>query len=299
MRIILILLILNLTSSFENRAQMASAIDHLIKTKGSITQVASGFSFTEGPAVNSLGEVYFTDQPNNKIYRWQEPDQITEWEVDGERANGLYFLSDSVLIACADYRNKLIGIDKQGNKTVLVEGYQGKYLNGPNDLWIHPNGNIYFSDSYYHRPWWPEGHEEVQDQRSVYCFKPNGDLMRVAEGFEMPNGLIGTPDGKQLYISDIRAKKIWKYTIEADGRLAQKTFFAPEGSDGMTIDNQGNVYLTNSVVSVFSAKGDKLGEIEVPERPSNVCFGGKNRQMLFITAQTSVYSIAMRVKGVN
>ncbi|WP_082326374.1 SMP-30/gluconolactonase/LRE family protein [Sunxiuqinia dokdonensis] len=280
-------------------AQKADALSKLIKPNAEVEKIASGFAFTEGPAPDQKGQVYFTDQPNNKIYIWKENDQITEFEVDGERANGLYFDQDGQLVACADYQNKLIKIDQAGNKTVLVDNYDGKHLNGPNDLWIHPSGNIYLTDSYYHRPWWPEGHTQVQDERAVYCVTPAGKITRVAADFKMPNGIIGTRDGSTLYVADINDQKIWKYDIQQDGSLSNKTFFAPEGSDGMTIDHQGNVYLTNQAVSVYSKKGEKLGAIQIPEQPANVCFGGKNRKTLFITARTSVYKLAMKVAGVQ
>ncbi len=271
----------------------------IIAENAELIRVQTGFSFTEGPAVASDGRIFFTDQPNNKIYIWNEKDEITEFEVDGERSNGLYFAIDGQLIACADYRNKLLKIDMEGNKTILAEGYDGKHLNGPNDVWQSPNGNIFFTDSYYQRPWWPEGHKQEQDERAVYCVTPSGDFFRVADGYNMPNGIIGTPDGKHLYVAEIRDKKIWRYDIQPNGKLTNKTFFAPEGSDGMTIDNKGNVYLTNDAVSIFNKKGKKLGEIEIPERPANICFGGKERNILFITARKSVYKIETKVKGVQ
>lgn len=277
----------------------ASGMKKIIEKDSKVIQVQTGFSFTEGPAVASDGKIFFTDQPNNKIYIWDENDVIREFEVDGERSNGLYFSNDGQLIACADYRNKLLKIDMAGNKTILAEGYDGKHLNGPNDVWQAPNGNIFFTDSYYHRPWWPEGHQEEQDERAVYCVTPAGDYFRVADGYQMPNGIIGSPDGKYLYVADINDKKIWRYDIQPDGTLKNKTFFAPEGSDGMTIDNKGNIYLTNKAVSVFNKKGEKLGEIEIPERPANICFGGKDRNILFITARKSVYKIKTKVRGVQ
>ncbi|MGQ7868568.1 SMP-30/gluconolactonase/LRE family protein [Sunxiuqinia sp. sy24] len=294
-----LLLLISLISALSTLAQPVKSLTQLANKKADLEQIASGFSFTEGPAVNSKGEVYFTDQPNNKIYLWNEKDEIKVFPVDGERANGLYFDQDGLLLACADYRNKLISIDQQGNKTVLADNFEGKHLNGPNDLWIHPSGAIYITDSYYHRPWWPEGQLQVQNERAVYCVHPDSQITRVAAAYKMPNGIIGTPDGKTLYVADIQDEKIWQYTILEDGSLGNKTFFAPEGSDGMTIDKQGNVYLTNKAVSVYSSQGAKLRVIEVPERPSNVCFGGKKRKTLFITARTSIYKLAMTVKGVK
>jgi gluconolactonase len=121
----------------------------------------------------------------------------------------------------------------------------------------------------------------------------------VADKLVQPNGIIGTPDGELLYVADIRAKRTFVYTTNNDGTLSNKRLFAPEGSDGMTIDNEGNVYLTTKDVSVYDPQGNNIERIKVPERPANVCFGGRDRQTLFITARTSLYSVRMRVKGVN
>lgn len=277
----------------------AQELSDLIAPDGTVEKIATGFAFTEGPAVASNGEIFFTDQPNDKIHIWNEEQGIRLFEVEGERANGLYFDRDGNLTACADYRNKLLRIGMDGTKTVLADQYDGKHLNGPNDVWVHPNRNIYFTDSYYHRPWWPEGYQQEQDCRGVYCLYPDGNLVRLIGDFKMPNGLIGTPDGRILYVADIEDGKTWKYTINPDGTLAGKTFFAGEGSDGMTIDQEGNVYLTNQAVSVFAPDGRKIGVLTIPERPANLTFGGKDRKTLFITARTSVYKLPMKVKGVN
>ncbi len=289
----LILLFLSIT------VLKAQNINSIIQDGSKLEMIKTGFSFTEGPIANDKGEIYFTDQPNNKIHIWNEETGIRTFNVDGERSNGLYFDNNGDLIACADYRNKLIKISMDGTKTVLVDEYDKKHLNGPNDVWVHPNGNIYFTDSYYERDWWPEGQKQIQDCRGVYCLKTNGELIRLIDDFIMPNGIIGSPDGKILYVADIDDEKTWKYTINEDGTLSGKTFLAPEGSDGMTIDNKGNIYLTNSAVSIYSPNGEKIGTIEIPEIPANICFGGKDKNILFITARTSIYKINTKVLGTN
>jgi gluconolactonase len=125
-----------------------------------------------------------------------------------------------------------------------------------------------------------------------------GQLKRVAADFKMPNGIIGTLDGKHLYVADHSGRKTYRFDIQEDGSLTNRVLFAEEGSDGMTVDNKGNVYLTyGSAVIIFDKEGNKLGELELPERPSNVTFAGKKKDMLFITAQTSVYRVDMRTEG--
>ncbi|QGY42643.1 SMP-30/gluconolactonase/LRE family protein [Maribellus comscasis] len=264
-----------------------------------LEKAGTGYSFTEGPAVAPDGRVYFTDQPNDKIYVWDEKEGISLWLEGTNRSNGLYFNRKGELVTCADLYNQLAYFDANKGLNILHEGYNGKLLNAPNDLWIAPDDGIYFSDPYYHRKWWEKGRGEEQEVRGVYYLNPNGKIIRVIDDFKQPNGLIGTPSGKILYVSDINDGKIWKYDIQPDGSLANKTFFAPKGSDGMTIDNAGNIYLTSGKVWVYSPTGELVQEIEVPEKPSNVCFGGKKRNILFITARTSVYTIKLKVKGVD
>ena len=271
----------------------------LIKKNAQVENVASGFIFTEGPAVAKYGRVYFTDQPNDKIYVWDEKKGISLYLEGTRRSNGIYFNHKEQLVACADERNQLVYFDENKNLHVFFENYNGKHLNAPNDLWISPNEGIYFTDPYYHRSWWRDDHEQVQDVPGVYYLSPEGTITRVISDFVKPNGIIGTPDGKILYVADIGDDKIWKYTIQKDGSLTDKTFFAPHGSDGMTIDNKGNIYLTSGKIWVYNPEGELLKNIEVPEKPSNVCFGGKKRTTLFITARKSVYALKMKVKGVN
>jgi len=273
---------------------------NLVAKDAKVTKVGGGYAFTEGPSVAPDGRVFFTDQPNDKIDVWSEKDnRITTFLQPCERSNGTYFNQKGELVACADLHNRLVIFDMKGKMRIIAENYKGQPLNAPNDLWIAPNGGIYFSDPFYARDYWEPGRKEVQDTRGVYYLNPEGKVSRVIDDYKQPNGLIGTLDGKTLYVSDINDRKIWKYDIQPDGTLTNKTFFAPEGSDGMTIDQQGNVYLTNKVVSVFNSKGESIAKIEVPEQPSNVCFGGKKRNILFITARTSVYTLKMNTKGVN
>ena len=271
----------------------------IIADKAKIEQAGSGFAFTEGPAVASDGRVYFTDQPNDKIYIWDEKKGISVWLEGTGRSNGMYFNYDGQLVTCADEKTQLAYFDEDKNLIKLCDSFDGKHLNGPNDVWVSLQGGYYFTDPYYHRNWWPDGHKEIQDVRGVYYLSAEGEVTLEIDDFKTPNGLIGTPDGKTLYVADIEDQKTWKYNIQSDGSLSNKTFFAPHGSDGMTIDNKGNIYLTYGKVWVYNPQGELIEELEFPESPSNICFGGELRDVLFVTAQKGVYTLKMNVKGVN
>lgn len=272
----------------------------IIAPGAKVKKLSGGFKFTEGPAVDAQGNVFFTDQPNNRIHKWSVDGKLSIFHDSPGRANGLYFDKHGNLLACADLNNELWLIDTKGKITVLVKDYKGKKLNGPNDLWQEPKGGIYFTDPFYKRPYWTRGPME-QDGQHVYYLSPNREkLIRVTNDLVQPNGIIGTPNGKLLYVADIRARKTYVYKINADGTLSNKKLFCSMGSDGMTIDNEGNIYLTGRGVTVFNSAGEKIEHIPIDAGwTANVCFGGPNRHTLFITAQTSLYSLRMRVKGVQ
>ena len=266
---------------------------NVIAGGANVEKLAGGFAFTEGPAADAQGNVYFSDIPNNRIHKWSLDGELSTFRQNSGGANGLHFDKDGNLLACEGGGRRLVSLDPKGNVTVLADEYNGKKFNSLNDLWIDPKGGIYFTDPRYGNR---DGME--MDGEHVYYLSPDRKkLKRVIDDMVRPNGLIGTPDGKKLYVTDHGGGKTFSYNINEDGTLSDKKLFAPEGSDGMTIDNEGNIYLTTSVVAVYNKNGDKIEEIKVPERPANATFGGKDNQTLFITARTSFYSVKMQVKG--
>lgn len=278
----------------------ASGAEGIRAPGAKLVKLAGGFEFTEGPASDAAGNVFFTDQPNDRILKWSTEGNLSTFLQPCGRSNGLCFDAQGNLWACADEKNQLWRIDPTGKHNVVVKDYQGKLLNGPNDVWVDPKGGAYFSDPFYPRSYWKRGPIE-QDVRAVYYLEPDHKkLVRVVSDMQQPNGLIGTPDGKTLYVADINGKKTYVYDIQPDGTLANKKLFCEMGSDGMTIDNEGNVYLTGNGVTVFDRGGKQIEHIAVPEKwTANVCFGGKDMQMLFITASKGLYGIRTRVKGVG
>ncbi len=265
-----------------------------------LQKLADEYLFTEGPACDAEGNVFFTDQPNNRILKWATDGKLSTFMQPCGRSNGLCFDRQGNLIACADQNNELWSIAPDGKITVLVRHYRGKLLNAPNDLWIRPDGGIYFSDPYYRRNYWSRGPKEDPLECVFFLSPDHKTLVRVIEDLKQPNGLIGTPDGKTLYVADIGAGKTYAYDIRPDGNLTNRKLFCPMGSDGMTIDNEGNVYLTGKGVIVFDKSGRKIEHIQVPEPwTANVCFGGKDRKTLFITASRCIYTIGTRTHGVD
>ncbi len=273
----------------------------IIAPGAGLRQLPGEYSFTEGPAVDAEGNVYFTDQPNDRIVKWTAAtNTVEDWLKPAGRSNGMYFDTAGNLIACADGKNELWSIAPDKKVTVLVTDYAGQLLNGPNDLWLRPGGEgLYFTDPLYQRPYWQRNPATQQEGRHVY-YLPKGTTQPrpVATDLRQPNGIIGTPDGKTLYVADIVGSKTYAYDVQADGTLANKRLFCELGSDGMTIDDQGNVYLTGQGVTVFDKTGKQIEKIEVPQRwTANVTFGGAERDELFITASTGIYAVKTRVKG--
>ena len=265
-----------------------------------LEKLASDFSFTEGPTCDATGNVFFTDQNNNRIMEWSVDGVLSTFMQPSGRANGMFMDAKGNLIACADEKNELWSIAPDKKVTVLVKDYQGKYLNGPNDVWVAPNGAMFITDPYYQRPWWD--HKKMAlDGEQVYHLSADGArLARVTSDLNKPNGITGTPDGKTLFVADIGADRTYKYHIQPDGSLSNKVLFCSKGSDGMTIDDQGNIYITGHGVFVFDKTGKLAEHIDVAEPWSaNVTFGGRDHKTLFITASKCLYSIRLNFKGAN
>ncbi len=266
----------------------------LVAAGAEVKKMAGDFKFTEGPAGDAEGNVYFSDIPNNRILKWSLDGKLSTFLENSGGANGLYFDKDGNLLACQGGERRLVSISPKSTVTVLADKYNRKRFNSPNDLWIDPKGGVYFSDPRY-------GSRDGMEQSGEYAYylpPHTSEAFPVIRDLVRPNGLIGTPDGQTLYVADAGAGKTYAYQINKGGTLSRKKLFAPEGSDGMTIDSRGNVYLTTKVVAVYNSKGRKTEEIEIPEQPANVTFGGKDNSTLFITARTSLYAVEMRVKGV-
>ena len=308
-------------STFFDPSGLISASQH-----GKLDTIQKGFSFTEGPAVDKNGNVFFTDQPNDKIYRWDAAtDAITTFLTGTGRSNGMAFDKDGNLIACADMHGELWKIHPDGTHEVLVNNYNGKLLNGPNDVWINPvTGGMYITDPIFPRdywdasdprkqPWEPTHSEQAATGKGghVYYLAPGSHtLVRVTTmaGWNTdswPNGVVGTPDGKKLYINQWSYNNsggIWSFDINENGTLSNIQTFGPrmDFCDGMSMDEKGNVYVSGGVgVNAFDPAGNKILTISAGGGTNNV-FAGKNNKLLFMTGPVDrVTSVQMNVKGVE
>lgn len=278
---------------------LQAADNPLLAPGAKLEKLASGYQFTEGPAADKFGNIYFTDQPNDRIVRWDATTRtFADWMKPAGRANGMYFDHQGNLIACADGKNELWSIAPDKKVTVLLKDYQGKLFNGPNDVWVRPDGGLYFTDPFYKRPYWNRGPSETEGEHVYFLPSDRSAPRRVTTDLKQPNGIVGTPDGKQLFVADIGARKTYRYDIQPDGSLLGKKLFCEMGSDGMTLDAEGNLYLTGKGVTAFNREGSQIAHFDVPEGwTANVRFGGTGHDYLFITAGTSIYGAQLKVKG--
>ena len=265
----------------------------VVAAGATLTNLASGLHFTEGPAADAAGNVFFSDIPADTIYKWSVSNQLSIFRTNSGGANGLSFDAAGNLLACEGDNGRLVSITSQGSATVVVSNYAGLRFNEPNDLWIDPAGGVYFTDPTYF------GHAVVQGGEYVYYLKPDRSaVLRVVADTVRPNGLVGTPDGKTLYLADWGATNVFRYSVNADGTLTNKTSFARVKCDGMTLDAEGNLYFCENAVLVYDSAGNQVEQISVPERPTNLEFGGSDRKTLFITTDAgSLYSMRLRVAG--
>lgn len=262
--------------------------------------ISKQFSFTEGVSVDKKGNVFFTDQPNDKLWEYNTEGKLSVFLDKAGRSNGMYFDKKGNLISCADEKDELWSISPNKEIKVLLKDFQGHLFNGPNDIWIAPNGGIYLTDPYYQRDYWTRKKSELDGEKVYYLSKKSMVPVIVAADLRKPNGIVGTPDGKYLYVSDLAAGKTYKYAISKDGTLTDKQLFVSQGSDGMTLDNRGNLYITGKGVTIYNPQGRKIAHIQIDEPwTANLCFGGKNKDVLFIAASKALYTFQTKVKGVE
>jgi gluconolactonase len=277
----------------------AKGVADLVDGPIEVQEVAGGFTFTEGPATDGNGDIFFTDIPQEKIHVWRAvTGAIETWLEMTDKMNGLFFRPNGILVGCQmGAGRRVVAIDPATKAiTPLAERFEGKRFNAPNDLVIDAQGGVWFTDPAYGRK--PE--EKELDEEAVYWIAADGKTVRkVAGGFQRPNGIALSPDEKTLYVADRDADITVAFPVEGPGILGPRREFAKTGSDGFAVDEQGNLYVTPKAqaIRVFSLTGKNLGEIPLPVAAANVTFGGADRRTLFITARDRVFTLPMKVQG--
>ena len=271
------------------------SLENLIEDGAAPQLLADGFRFTEGPAADVDGNIYFTDIGNNRIHYWDaSSEKLSTIRENSNGADGLFVDREGALLICEMSGKRLSKLYKDGTYKVLFDSYEGNGLTGPNDLWIDHYGGIYFSDSY-------GGSQKRTHDHRIFYLSREGELRLLANDFFKSNGLMGTRNGKWLYVSDDIDNKVYRYEVSEPGVLGERSVFAEYRTDGMTMDEGGNVYLCTGNagfgVVVFNPQGEELGKIRLPENPANICFGGSDRKTLYITATHGLYSLDMKVNG--
>jgi gluconolactonase len=269
---------------------------------GTIVKLHTGFKFTEGPAADRDGNVYFSDIPNQRIHVVDKAGKLSVFREKSNRSNGLMVNAKGEIVAC-EMAGRVVAISPDGkNRRVLADGYEGKPFNAPNDLVIDKQGGIYFTD-----PSFGAAKPLPQGKTGVYYIAPGGKATRLIDDLIQPNGVILSPDEKTLYVIPTGPAEMMAYPVEAPGKCGEGRVFCTlrgksgkkgTGGDGCTIDTKGNLYITSQIgVQVFDASGRFLGNIAFPEQPANVSFGGVDMKTLYVTARTSLYTVQMEATG--
>ncbi len=284
------------------------AIHKIVPENATIDRIAEGFMFTEGPVWSKKGYLLFSDIPADRIYRWDEANGVSIFLYPSGKTNGLFFDQNGDLLMCQHEERQIAKYTAPDSYQAIINTYNGKRFNSPNDLVIKRNGAIYFTD-----PAWglPEQEKDLSKEipyQGIFKFE-KGTVTLLDETVSSPNGIIFSPDEKWLYVANLNKQtneKNWlRYRVIKDGTLKGKKIFADAtasletGSpDGMTVDEKGNLYFTGpGGILIYDDGGTYLGLIRFPELPSNVCFGNAEGKTLFVTARTSVYKINLQIKG--
>jgi gluconolactonase len=296
-------------------ATAAAAETPLLAPGAQWEKVVGDLKFSEGPAWHPEGFLLFEDTPRNRTLKLEPGDKVSVFREPSGRANGLAWDARGRLVVCegnsSEGGRRVVRFDKSGKKAeVLAERYQDKRLNSPNDITIDRRGRIYFTDPRYNN------RENVeQDREGVYRIEPGGKLTRIIDSLTRPNGIVVTADGKTLYIADNASPggvvTLWAFDLDAKGDAGNgrvlHDFGGGRGIDGMTLDRDGRIWATAGTkekagIYVFEvdrarATARVAATIPMPEDPTNCTFGGKKRDVLYVTTTASLFRIQTTVRG--
>lgn len=276
-----------------------------------LEKLAEGFRWTEGPVwFGDRDEFLFSDLPNNRVMRWSEGGGLSEFRRDSDFENGHTRDREGRLLSCSHRGRRIHRTEIDGRITSLVERYEGKRLNSPNDIVVKSDGTIWFSDPPYGiQTDYEGGKQDSELPANVYRFDPrDGSLTVVADDFQGPNGLCFSPDERRLYIVETGlqfaadpVQHVRVLNVQEDGRLAGGRVFctiSPGNADGIRCDVDGNLWSSaGDGVHCIDPGGELMGKILVPSTVANFTFGGRNRSRLFLCASHTVYAIFTNTRG--
>jgi gluconolactonase len=244
--------------------------------------IADNLLFAEGPAYFG-GDLYFSDIEANKIYIWNKSSGLAVLRENSGRANGLYIDRNNNLVVCEGGNKRIVSINSGSDVTIISDRFGDKPYNEPNDVWISPGGNIYFTDPVFTGTL-------SQDGQHVYCvIATTGEVIRVTDDLVKPNGITGNKEGSLLYVSDYGASKIYKYSIRTDSTINNKELFVSARADGLDTDSDGNVYASGSNIMIYNSSGVLTNTIQLPETATNSCIVEEETRTIYITTHTTVY----------
>jgi gluconolactonase len=280
----------------------AGEFNKLIAPDAKLTKLAGDMKFTEGPVwlAQDGGSLVFSDIPANELKQWTTKGGLKTFRQPSQNANGNTLDRAGKLVSCEHSSRRVSVQEKDGTVHTLVNRFDGKKLNSPNDAVVKSDGTVWFTDPPYGLP---KGETKEQDGNYVYRFDPKTQTTTLAaKEFDMPNGLCFSPDEKKLYVADSgKPHHIRVFVVQPDGALTGGAVFCQidtGGPDGIRCDAAGRIFSSaGDGIHIFGQDGKLIGKILVPEAPANLCFGGANGQTLFITARTSLYAIPLLVKG--
>ena len=253
----------------------------------SLEQVATGFRLAEGPVWDGESLI-FSDVFPSKIHKLGSDGNVTTMRTETRKGAGMAFDSQRRLLICEVDGFRVTRIEKDGTEKTLAESYEGKKLNGPNDLVVDARDGIYFTD-----PLFLNKDKREQDKEAVYYISPEGKVLRVADDLEKPNGIALTLDGKTLFVADSAKSKLRAYPVKENGTLGEgRDFGSVNKPDGVRVDLDGKVYAAGRTgIAVWDASGKSLGTLKTPTTPSSLAFGDADRRTMFITTSPSVFKI--------
>jgi gluconolactonase len=291
-----------LTAQTENR-EKKNTVQDILDESAKLEKVAGDFQFIEGPIWHPDGFLLFSDIPANIIYKFASNQQVEVFRRPSGQANGNTLDKENRLLTAEHENRRVSRTEKDGKVITLADRYEGKRLNSPNDLVVKSDGSIYFTDPSY-------GVSKDREELGfygVYRLAPDGKLTLLVKDLVLPNGIAFSPDEKKLYVNNSEAKYIAVFDVKPDGTVTNERLFADlkdasqDGvPDGLKVDLEGNVYSTGpGGVWILSPDGKVLGKISVPETATNVAWGESDRKTLYITANTSLYRIRLKIAGVR